>query len=67
MKPKTDTNTGTRALIRKYRQAFRISENTEYYSAEDYKNAERLFIKFAVQSGGVPLSLSNDESSPSEK
>ena len=63
---KDHKNIGTRALIRKYRQAFRISENIDYYSAEDYKNAERRFIKYAVQSGGVPLSRNNDDSPPPE-
>ena len=66
MKSKMHKNSGTRALIRKYRQAFRIAENTDYYSAEDYKNAERRFIKFAVQYGGVPLSDANQDASASD-
>jgi hypothetical protein len=67
MKSKTHKNSGTRALIRRYRQAFRIAENIDYYSAEDYKNAERQFIKFAVQSGGVPLADVHQNNSPSDR
>jgi len=44
-------NTGIRMLIEHYRKMFRIPENLYYYSASDYVNAERNFIKVALQNG----------------
>lgn len=38
-------------LIRRYRQAFRISENLNHYSPEDYQAAEKQFVKFCLENG----------------
>lgn len=43
--------TGIQALVEKYREMFRIPENLEHYSEEDYQNAERKFLKYALFSG----------------
>lgn len=32
-------------LYRSYRKAFRIPENLNHYSEEDFRNAEKTFIK----------------------
>lgn len=44
-------NTGSHRIVELYREMFRIPENTKYYSNEDYKNAERQFLKFALSNG----------------
>ena len=44
----TEKNTGIRLLVKKGREAFRISENVNFYSEKDYKSAEKKFIKFCV-------------------
>lgn len=46
--------TGIRLLIEHYREMFRIPENVNHYSEEDYMNAERHFIKIALN-GGIPI------------
>jgi hypothetical protein len=38
-------NKGIKLLVKKYREKFRTSENLNYYSKEDYKTAERKFLK----------------------
>ena len=43
---------GLMALIRKYRKKFRIPENLEHYSNEDYQKAEKKFLKFCLTNGG---------------
>lgn len=41
-------NKGLVRLIEKGRQAFHIAENINFYSEQDYKRAEKKFIKFCV-------------------
>ncbi len=38
-------------LVEKYRKEFRVAENLNHYSAENYKIAERKFLKFALSIG----------------
>ena len=40
---------GLQLLLTQYRKMFRIPENFNYYSAEDYKRAERLFLKHMLK------------------
>jgi hypothetical protein len=40
--------TGIKSLVEEYRAAFRIAENLEYYLDEDYKFAEKQFIRYAL-------------------
>ena len=42
---------GIKLLVEKYRKEFRIAENLDHYSAENYKIAERKFLKFALTNG----------------
>jgi len=44
-------NTGIKLLVEKYRKQFRIAENMNHYSEENYKIAERKFLKFALGIG----------------
>jgi len=44
-----DDHTGIELLLRKYRKMFRIPENLDFYSEEDFKQAEKKFIKYALQ------------------
>lgn len=40
-----------RRKIRQGQRKFRIPENTNHYSAENYKAAEKKFVKFCVLEG----------------
>ena len=42
-------DSGMRLLLKRYRKIFRIPENTYYYSTEDYKDAERKFVKYMLR------------------
>ena len=39
---------GLKKLVEKFRKKFKQPENTEFYSKEDYKEAERKFIKYCL-------------------
>lgn len=39
---------GLKRLIDKYRSDFRLPENTEHYDQEDYRRAERKYVKFCL-------------------
>ncbi len=39
---------GIRLLIKKYRNEFRCHENLNFYSENDFKEAEKKFIKFCL-------------------
>ena len=42
-------NRGIRALIKIYKNIFRIPENLNHYSEKDYRAAERKFLKQALE------------------
>ena len=42
-------NRGIQALIKIYKKIFRIPENLNHYSEKDYRNAERKFLKHALE------------------
>lgn len=44
-------NNGIKALIERYRKKFRVSENLDYYSKEDYRRAEKKYLKFCLTTG----------------
>ncbi len=44
-------NSGIKLLVEKYRKKFRIAENFNHYSEENYKIAERKYLKFALGMG----------------
>jgi len=47
---KTEKN-GIPLLVQQYKMMFRLPENINYYGADDYKKAERKFLKYAMQEG----------------
>jgi hypothetical protein len=42
------TAPGIELLLEKCRKEFRCPENTDYYEEDDYKEAERKFVKFCL-------------------
>jgi hypothetical protein len=42
------TNQGIRLLVQKCRSEFRRSENKDFYEENDYKEAEKKFVKFCL-------------------
>jgi hypothetical protein len=42
-------NRGIRALLKIYKNIFRIPENLNHYSEKDYRNAERKFLKYSLE------------------
>ncbi len=57
MSVKKDFNksSGIKKLMNKYKKMFRIPENLNHYSSEDYKKAERKFIKNACIKGKIEV------------
>ena len=53
MRKETAKNVGLKRLITQYRKIFRVPENLNHYSKEDYQEAERKFLKYALV-GGKP-------------
>jgi hypothetical protein len=48
MAKSSNTNKGIRLLIQKYRNEFRRPENIHYYAENDFKEAEKRFVKFCL-------------------
>ncbi len=44
-------NDGLQKIIKHGKEAFRITENLEYYSEEDYKAAEKKYLKLCIIGG----------------
>jgi hypothetical protein len=42
---------GIKQLVQKYKQEFRIPENTDHYSVEDFRLAEKGYVKFCLRNG----------------
>ena len=42
-------NTGIKKLVERYREIFRVPENLNHYSRDDYRIAERKFLKFVLE------------------
>jgi len=51
MKKKQSKTAGIDLLVQQYKKQFRIKENLNYYSKEDYKKAERKYLKFVLSEG----------------
>lgn len=48
MASSSNTNQGIRLLVQKYRSEFRRPENVNYYTQNDFKEAENKFVKFCL-------------------
>ena len=44
-------NYGIDLILKKYRKKFQIPENINHYSEEDYKIAERKYLKYVLKHG----------------
>jgi hypothetical protein len=44
-------SSGINMLLETYRKKFRIAENLDHYSEENFKIAERKYLKFALAMG----------------
>ena len=44
----SNTDRGIQLLIKKYRTKFRRPENIDYYTENDFKEAEKKFVKFCL-------------------
>ena len=44
-------NNGLKALIKRYRRKFRVKENLNHYSEEDFQKAEKKYLKFCLTTG----------------
>jgi hypothetical protein len=51
MDPKLKNENGLKLLKQMYRKRFRIPENTEHYSNEDYRRAEKKYVKLCLMTG----------------
>jgi hypothetical protein len=43
--------TGAKLLVKEYKNNFRIPENINYYSKEDYQRAEKKYLRFCLTTG----------------
>jgi hypothetical protein len=48
-------NRGIQALIKIYKNTFRIPENLNHYSEKDYRAAERKFLKQALEQRKIEM------------
>ena len=48
MRKDTDFSNGLELLLKKYREQFRTCENLDHYSKEDFKKAEKKFLKYVL-------------------
>ena len=53
MENRLKANRGVKSLIEIYTTLFRIPKNTNYYSEKDYRAAERKFLKYSLERGGI--------------
>jgi len=51
MNRKSIKESGLKLLREMYRKKFRIPENTEHYNREDYKKAEKKYVKLCLTTG----------------
>lgn len=42
---------GMRRMVREIRKKFRIPENLDHYSEEDFQEAEKKYLKFCLHQG----------------
>lgn len=47
----SNTGSGIERLVRKYKEEFRIPENLEHYTSEDYSRVEKRYVTFCLKNG----------------
>ena len=50
----TSSEQGIRLLVEKCRLRFQLPENKEHYTKEDYKEAERRYVKLCLNGAAEP-------------
>ena len=45
----SESRSGLKVMVEKYKNMFRIPENVNHYSEEDYRLAERKFLKYLLE------------------
>lgn len=55
MKGNFRKNTGIQKLYKKYQEVFRIPENLNHYSDEDFKKAEKKFLRHCFFNGKIEV------------
>ena len=55
MKVDLKQNPGILLLLRRYKKMFQIPENLNYYSEQDYKVAERMFLRYALTGHSIRI------------
>ena len=45
----SESRSGLKVMVEKYKNMFRIPENVNYYTVEDYRLAERKFLKYLLE------------------
>jgi hypothetical protein len=48
-------NRGIQALIKIYKNIFRIPENLHHYSEKDYRAAEKKFLKYSLEQRKIEM------------
>ena len=52
---KIKDKSGIRLLLERYKAIFRTEENLDYYGEEDYRKAERKFLKYALEQRRIEI------------
>ena len=52
---KMKKKSGIHWLLKKYRTLFRIPENQNHHSGEDYRKAERMFLEHALEQRRIEM------------
>jgi|GEM_PF-2547451 len=47
-----DERQGILRIVDQYRQQFRVPENLDHYSEDDFHEAERQYLRFCLSNGG---------------
>ena len=55
MEIKGKKGSGVKLLRQMYRKKFRIPENIDYYSKEDFKKAEKKYVKLCLLNGNCEI------------
>ena len=55
MRKESKSNSGIEMLLKFYRSVFRVPENLNHYSKGDYKEAERKFLKYALEQRRIEI------------
>ena len=55
MKLEQERKSPIQTLLARYRAVFRTPENLNHYSSQDYRSAERKFLKYALEQRRIEI------------